>query len=326
MRYKSKELYMWKYQFAMIGVTLICLLTVCCSMTRLAANQTTKVLLKAAPTYDRESDVELAERSSLSNMKMLEGLLEVTPDNEDLLLLASSSFTRYTFGFVEEQIEIADERYDFEEKKKHVKRAVNFYERGKNYALRAMEKHRKGFSQLIKGDLKLFSVELGQLQKTHVPALFWIAYAWGSIINLQQSEPARLAELTRVELMMDRLLELDERFFFGGAHLFYGIFYGGRPEMLGGDAEKARGHFKRAIEITQGKFLMAPFMLAKCYAFQTQNKELFEKTLQEIIDAPDDLFPDQRLANEIAKRRARRLLARVGDLFFEETSLFLPDF
>ncbi len=326
MRYKSKELYMWKYQFAMIGVTLICLLTVGCSMTRLAADQTTKVLLKAAPTYDRESDLELAERSSLSNMKMLEGLLEVTPDNEDLLLLASSSFTRYTFGFLEEQIEIADERYDFEEKKKHVKRAVNFYERGKNYALRAMEKHRKGFSQLIKGDLERFSLELGQLQKKHVPALFWVAYAWGSIINLQQSEPARLAELTRVELMMDRLLELDERFFFGGAHLFYGIFYGGRPEMLGGDAEKARGHFKRAIEITQGKFLMAPFMLAKCYAFQTQNKELFEKTLQEIIDAPDDLFPDQRLANEIAKRRARRLLARVDDLFFEETSIFVPDF
>ncbi|MGD8538738.1 MAG: TRAP transporter TatT component family protein [Candidatus Aminicenantes bacterium] len=317
---------MWKYQYVMAGVILICLLTVNCSMTRLAADQTTKVLLKAAPTYDRESDLELAERSSLSNMKMLEGLLEVTPDNEDLLLLASSSFTRYTFGFVEEQIEIADERYDFEEKKKYVKRAVNFYERGKNYALRAMEKHRKGFSQLIKGDLERFSLELGQLQKKHVPALFWVAYAWGSIINLQQSEPARLAELTRVELMMDRLLELDERFFFGGAHLFYGIFYGGRPEMLGGDAEKARGHFKRAIEITQGKFLMAPFMLAKCYAFQTQKKELFEKTLQEIIDAPDDLFPDQRLANEIAKRRARRLLARVDDLFFEEISLFVPDF
>jgi len=313
---------MRKFQYAKLGILLICLLAVDCSMTQLAANQTTKVLLSAVRTYDRESDLELAEQSSMSNLKMLEGLLEVTPDNEDLLLLTSSSFTRYTFGFVEEQIEISDDRYDFEEKEKHVSRAVDFYERGKTYALRVMDKHRKGFSHLTKGDLERFSIELKQLKKEHVPALFWVAYAWGSIINLQQSEPARLAELARVELMMDRILELDESFFFGGAHLFYGIFFGGRPEMLGGDTEKAKGHFEKAIKITEGKFLMAQFMMAKCYAFQTQNKELFEKSLQQVIEAPDDLYPDQRLANEIAKRRAKRLLARVGDLFFEDTSRF----
>jgi tetratricopeptide (TPR) repeat protein len=295
-----------------------------CSMTQFAANQTTEVLLRAAPTYDRESDLELAERSSLSNLKMLEGLLEVTPNNEDLLLLTSSSFTRYTFGFVEEQIEMADERYDFEEKAKYVKRAVDFYERGKTYALRVLDKRRKGFSNLMKGDLERFVIELKQLKKEHISALFWVAYAWGSIINLQQSEPARLAELSRVELMMDRILELDASFFFGGAHLFYGIFFGGRPEMLGGDTEKAGEHFEKAIKITGGKFLMAQFMMAKCYAFQTQDKQLFEKTLQGIIDAPDDLYPDQRLANELAKRRAKRLLARVDDLFFDDLSKKSP--
>jgi hypothetical protein len=315
---------MRKVQYAMMGILLISLVTADCSMTRLAANQTTEVLVRAAPTYDRESDLELAERSSMSNLKMLEGLLEVTPDNEDLLLLTSSSFARYAFGFVEEQIEIADERYDFAEKRQHVRRAVDFYERGKSYALRLMDKHRKGFSQLTRGDLERFATELKQLRRKHVSALFWVAFAWGSIINIQQSEPARLAELARVELMMDRILELDEGFFFGGAHLFYGIFYGGRPEMLGGDAEKAKVHFENAIKITGGKFLLAQFMLAKCYAFQTQNKGLFEKTLHEIIEAPDDLFPDQRLANELAKRRARRLLERMDDLFFEDEPLFIP--
>lgn len=94
--------------------------------------------------------------------------------------------------------------------------------------------------------------------------------------------------------------------------------------MLGGNAEKAKEHFEKAIKITGGKFLMAQFMLAKCYAFQTQDKELFEKTLHEIIAAPDDLFADQRLANELAKRRARHLLARIDDLFFEDTPLFIP--
>jgi len=315
---------MRKLHYAVLTLLIVSLLSAGCSMTRIAANQTTEIMVRAVPSFDRESDIEFAERSSMSNLKMIEGLLEVTPDNRDLLLLTSNSFTRYAFAFIEEQIDIADERYDFEAKEKYVRRAVDFYGRGKSYALRVMEQHRKGFSQLIKGDLERFAKELKQIKKDHVSALFWVAFSWGSIINLQQSESARLAELTRVELMMDRILELDERFFFGGAHLFYGIFYGGRPEMLGGDSEKAKRHFEKAVEITGGKFLMAKFMLAKCYAYQTQNRKLFETTLKEIIEAPDDLFPDQRLANELAKRRARHLLSRVEDLFFEEVLLINP--
>lgn len=315
---------MQKVHSGLLAFLIACLLSASCSMTRIAANQTTEIMIRAIPSFDRESDIEFAEKSSMSNLKLIEGLLEVTPDNEDLLLLNSSSFTRYAFAFIEEQIDLADERYDFEEKEKYVRRAVDFYGRGKSYALSVMDQHQAGFSQLISGDLERFAEALRQIKKEHVSALFWSAFSWGSIINLQQNEPARLAELARVELMMDRILELDERFFFGGAHLFYGMFYGGRPEMLGGDSEKAKKHFARAVEITGGKFLMAKFMLAKCYAYQTQNRKLFETTLKEVIEASDDLFPDQRLANELAKRRARHLLGRIDDLFFEEELLLCP--
>ncbi len=67
--------------------TLFCflwLLSIGCSMTKMAANQTTAIIIKAAPAFDRESDLELAEQAILSNLKMLEGLLEITPDNPDL--------------------------------------------------------------------------------------------------------------------------------------------------------------------------------------------------------------------------------------------------
>ena len=61
---------------------------------------------------------------------------------------------------------------------------------------------------------------------------------------------------------------------------------------------------------------MVQYLLAKGYCVQVQDRELFESTLREIIDAPPDLYPEQRMANEIAKRRARRLLGRIDDLFF----------
>ncbi len=294
-----------------ISVFISCLMATSCSMSRIAANQTATILVKAADTYDRESDLELAEQAIPGNLKMLEGLLEVTPDNADLLLLASRSFSSYAFGFIEERIEIASEQYDLAEKDRQVRRAVDFYERGRTYGLRLLSQSRKKFPEVIEQDLDLFSAELNRLKKKHVPALFWTAYAWGSIINLQQDRPARLAELPRVERMMKRVLELDESYFFGGAHLFYGAYYSGR-----GDPMKAKEHLERAVEISNGRYLMAKFLLAKYYAVSVQDRKLFEHTLRETLTAQPDLFPEQRLANELAKRRAERWLERVNEIFF----------
>ena len=45
-----------------------------------------------------------------------------------------------------------------------------------------------------------------------------------------------------------------------------------------------------------------------------QDRALFDKTLREVLDAPADIWPDQRLANELAKRRAARYLKQGDDL------------
>ena len=164
--------------------------------------------------------------------------------------------------------------------------------------------------------MESLSLELKRCKREDVPALFWTAYAWGSIINLRQDDPAQLIHLPRVELMMRRVLELDETYFFGGPHLFYGSYYGSRPAMLGGHPTKARQHLQRAIEISDGKYLMAKFMLARYYAVMAQDREMFEEILQEIISAPPDLFPEQGLANQLAKRKAKRWLRRVDERFF----------
>jgi len=309
----------YKFSIGANHIALLCFLSVFnagCSFTKMAANQTTAILIKAMPAFDRESDLELAEQAILSNLKMLEGLLEVTPENPDLLLITSSSFTRYAFGFVEERIEIADQNYEYEEKKKLLGRAIDFYNRGKSYGLRLLSKSRKKFPQVLHQDLEHLSLELQQLQKKHVPALFWTAYAWGSLILLQQDSPARIAELPIVDMMMLRVLELDEDYFFGGPHLFYGGYFGIRPKTLGGDPEKAKEHMLKAIEITNGKFLMAKFLLAKFYSVPAQDKAAFKSILEEILAAPVDLFPEQTLANNLAKRNAERWLKRIDEIFF----------
>jgi hypothetical protein len=118
-----------------------------------------------------------------------------------------------------------------------------------------------------------------------------------------------------VEAMMNFVLKYDESYFCGGAHLFFGMIQASLPAIFGGDTAAARAHFDRAIQISDGKFLMAYYYCAQSYAVMTQNKDLFESLLNKVIDAPENLLPDQNLANEIAKMKAKELLKHENDYF-----------
>ena len=45
------------------------------------------------------------------------------------------------------------------------------------------------------------------------------------------------------------------------------------------------------------------------------DEELFKRLLTEVLDAPADALPEARLANEVAKRKAKALLEKTDDLF-----------
>jgi len=115
--------------------------------------------------------------------------------------------------------------------------------------------------------------------------------------------------------MMKFVLKHDGSYFYGGAHLFFGTILGSLPPMFGGDTTASRLNFERAIQITDGKFLMIYYYYAKSYAVMTQNKELFESLLHKVIDSPTKLLPDQNLANQIAKVKAAELLKHESDYF-----------
>ena len=63
------------------------------------------------------------------------------------------------------------------------------------------------------------------------------------------------------------------------------------------------------------ELVMAKVMFARFYAVVIQDRALFESTLKEVLATPANVFPQQRLANEIARRRAARYLAHVEDYF-----------
>jgi len=271
-----------------------------CSTQRLAVRITGDLLVNGASALYEEEDLPLARQAIGSNLKLLEVFLKNDPDNEKLMLMAAEGYTSYALGFVEDT---------------SPERASNFYLRARNYALRILKKN-KPFAAALQMPLEQFRHALQGLSPKYTAALFWCANAWGSYINLNKTSTDALADLPKVQAMMEQVLHWDESFYYGGPHLFLGTLYASRPPILGGNPQKAKEHFERCLVLNHGRFLMAKLFYAKYYAVQVQDRKLFRRLLQEILAAPADILPEQRLANQIAKRKARALLKEENDLFF----------
>ncbi len=279
---------------------LLLLLLTGCSTQKLVVHFTSGILVNGMAAINEESDLILAEQAIASDLKLLEALLRSDPGNTKLLLMAAEGYTGYALGFVEDQ---------------SPQRASRFYLRARDFAMTVLKKNRS-FAAVSAGDPAKFTASLSSFKKKDVPALFWTANAWGSYINLNKTEVNALANLSKVEALMKRALQLDETFYYGGPHLFLGAILASRPAMLGGNPAKAKEHFQACFRINQNKYLLAKYLYAKTYAVQVQDRELFKNLLQEIIAASENLLPEQRLSNEIAKKKAKALLQQEEDLFF----------
>ncbi len=246
-----------------------------------------------------EQDLDFAEKAIPANLKLLEVMLKSDPENVRILLLLSQGYSSYALGFIEDV---------------DVDRARMFYRRGWDFGLRVLRQDRS-MAQALDGSVDDLKAELARRSKDDVPAVFWTAFGIGSYINLTKTDPDALIELPRSQAMMEFVLSKDSSFYFGGAHLFLGMVYGSRPPMLGGNPDLAKRHFEEALAINKGKFLMTYVYYAQSYAVQTQNETLFEELLTQVQNTSLEILPAFRLANAIAQKKAKLLLARKSEKF-----------
>ena len=270
-----------------------------CSPGRFAVQAALPLVGSQILAMQEERDPALAEKAIPANLKMLEGLLKQDPDNTWILENLAEGFCSYAFSFLEDT---------------EPGRASSLYERGKDYALRAtiIRTGREKWQDL---SLDEWSLALNNVEVAHQPALFWLEQCWGGWLMQNLDSVEAFADIPRLEGLMKKVHELDPAFHHAGPHLFLGAFYGGRSRMLGGNPEKSRHHFEKALDLTEKKFLLVRLLFAKTYAVQNQNRELFESQLQAVVNAPPDLFPEQRLANEVARKKAAQLLDQIDELF-----------
>ena len=159
-----------------------------------------------------------------------------------------------------------------------------------------------------------FVSELEDLGTGQVRYLYAYAVSWLSHLDATSSDWSAVGEVPWVQAAMERVVTLDDTYDNGGIHVYLGMLYSLRPPALGGQLDLARNHFDRSISISGGRDLSAKVEYARRYARMVFDRELHDRLLTEVIEAPAE-EPGRTLFNALAKRDAIELLATSGDYF-----------
>ncbi|MDH5612700.1 MAG: TRAP transporter TatT component family protein [Gammaproteobacteria bacterium] len=278
----------------MMRVLLLLLITTtlgACSMDQMLVRASKPLIEGGIHALNQETDLQLAENSIPTNLNMLEGMIRIDPENTSLRVYAAQAYYGLGYGFNEDNRPV---------------RAMSFYLRGLKHGLHALAIN--GYSNIRNCSMEELETMLKKTDDDDIGALFWAASNWAKWIDQNRDKSESLIELPKATALMQRVLELDDTFYYGGAHIYFGVFYGGRSPMFGGDFKKSEAHFDRAREITHGDLLVADLLQAQYLSRQKMDREDFHKRLTKIIEAPEDLYPDLALLNQIAKRKAVMLL------------------
>jgi predicted anti-sigma-YlaC factor YlaD len=297
----------------LLGLVLIVSLSAGCSVKKIAVNKLGDALSRGGTTFASDDDPELVRDALPFALKLMESLLAENPKHRGLLYATASGFTQYAYAFVQQEADEKEEESLVAAEALRT-RARRLYLRGRDYGLRGLEVAHRGFGATLRRQPK----EAVRVARTKdVPLLYWTAAAWGSAIGVSKDNPELVADLSVVEALIDRALELDEAYDSGAVHTFLISFERARPGGAGDPAARAKEHFDRAMALSHGQRAAPLVSYAESVLIQQQKRAEFQAVLESALAIDPDTAPESRLANLVAQRRARWLLKRIDDLFVE---------
>ena len=278
-----------------LSVLLCALLLTGCSA--LISSVTVDMTAGLSQAILNNNDLATVEAGAPAYLLMVDSLLYRDPENEPLLLEAASIYTAYTDVFV-----------------KDVARAQKLTDKALGYALKAVCVSRVQACSLRRKNFQEFEKIVFALKPKDVPSLYTLGSAWAAWIHVRRQDWNAVADIARIETIMQRVVVLDELYQDGAAHLYLGVLSSFIPPALGGKPETGRRHFERALEISHSKNLMVKVMYARHYARLIFDRDLHDRLLNEVLEADPDV-PGYVLANTLAQKQALELLKSAADYF-----------
>lgn len=305
--------------FVMIWALVAALGGVSCSPRRLMVDEFAAMVERGLPAIEQEDDLHLLAKSMPAHIKLLETVLASDPDNRDLLVLLARLYGGYAFAILESEREARRlERpsvVDTGIPDGMLEDAIaRYFQHGADYALRRLE-NRYPEARVQLNRLSSAAAFMQSLDSDDVPALFWYAFNLGGFVQHRLDSVEAMAKAHLVEKAMRRIIELDEAYDNGNAHLVLLVYYASRPAMMGGNPGQARRHYQRHADLKTGTAGLRETYWARHVLVQQQDKAAFVSHLSAVAQSPEGGRPFS-LMDRVAAVRARLYLASV-DRFFD---------
>ena len=242
-------------------------------------------------------DVESVKAAVPTFLIMIDGLIETAPESTSLLAAGASLNDAYGGQFVTDPA-----------------RKKFFSTKALGYSRRAACGFDDQLCDLQNIPFEDFQTIVAELDEDSVAYAYGLAGSWLNWVQTHSDDWAAVADLSRVEALLLRVVEIDPLMDNGLPHLYLGGLATLLPPALGGKPEEGKAHFEKGKEVSGGKNLMANVVYAERYARLVFNQELHDELLQEVLDAPNDT-PGLMLYNAVAKQQAAALLESGKDYF-----------
>jgi hypothetical protein len=300
-----------------------------------AAGTTAEILAMAQPSLNMESDYEMAARAIPGALKTIEGFY-IADESPVLRQILTEGYCQYATAFVEDEWEVAKFAKRLDDIAYHNQRASKMFARCLNYALVDLP---GGTEKDLFGTPEASTKRINSMGGKNRTPFMWAAVALGGMINHNLTRVEMLSLLPTVKAALERVVAIDtaQRGEIDGTkkvpcdapctvrlalpHIALGMVNSGASTQFGGDPKRASEEFQIALRITadkdhpDGRMLLARTLWAYRVGLQTNDRKLFHDQLVKVLETDPAIWPEQRLANEVAQRRARRYLSHEKELF-----------
>ena len=122
-----------------------------------------------------------------------------------------------------------------------------------DYALNAVCLARDDACGLKAASFEQFRAVVNDMDDDDLPYLFTLGNVWGSWIMAHKDDFNALADIARIEAIMNRVIELDETYRDGAAYLYLGSLATFLPPALGGKPEQGRRCLRKPFPFQKAK-------------------------------------------------------------------------
>ena len=266
----------------------------CASLMTSAASGLTDSISDSVLNQD---DPETAKAALPTFMVLIDGMIRDNPQDPDLL--ASGATLYASFGAI-----FADDEA----------RASRLTTRARNYAQEAMCESYTPSCDWPGSTYDEFVASLDGISAKQAEYLYTYGFASLAFLRAHSSDWNSLAELPQMEALFNHYMLVSGDDANSAVYTYMGILLTLRPPALGGEPERAREYFEKAIALTGGKDLGVKVEFAKGYAKLLYERELHDRLLTEVLEA-DPYSDGFTLSNVLAKEQAAALMAEADDYF-----------